>query len=133
MTKNTHVFVAVAAVMPFTTTLQATIYIPVAIAASIIPDFDFFLGLEHRTITHSLLLMTILVAPMFIIDKTLALYFFIGYLSHLILDYFTVMGVPWFYPFNKKKYSLNVCHTRDSIDLYVRLIAIFFITIYLTQ
>lgn len=133
MTKKTHIFVAAACVMPFTGP-GTLMYIPTAVLGGIFPDFDFWLGLEHRTVTHSTIAMAFLSMFMYFTasNKMWALCFAIGYLSHLLLDSLTVMGVPWLYP-NPKRYSAGVCKTRDSIDLYIRLLAIAFIVAFLKK
>ena len=66
----------------------------------------------HRTITHSfitLLIVTLFLAMLEkqITDKnTLSLVFFYAYLSHLLLDMVTLMGVPLLYPFSKNPFVL---------------------------
>lgn len=133
MTKKTHIAVATACVMPLVTP-ASLIYIPASIFGGIFADFDYKVGIEHRTATHSFLAMCFM--SMFIYftvsNKMIALCFAIGYMSHLILDYFTVMGVMWLYPF-QKRYSLGLCKTRDATDLYIRLLAIAFIALTLKK
>lgn len=41
---------------------------------------------------------------------------FFGVLSHLILDSFTVGGLPWFYPFSKKRFSLGKIKTNSTLE-----------------
>lgn len=41
---------------------------------------------------------------------------FIGILSHLILDSFTIGGLPWFYPLSKKKFSLGNIKTNSKLE-----------------
>ncbi|WP_238918751.1 metal-dependent hydrolase [Clostridium sp. YIM B02555] len=41
---------------------------------------------------------------------------FFGILSHLILDSFTIGGLPWFYPFTKKKFSLGKIKTNSKLE-----------------
>ena len=38
---------------------------------------------------------------------------FLGILSHLLLDSFTIGGLPWFYPLSKKKFSLAKIKTNS--------------------
>ena len=78
--------------------------------AATIPDIDlkFRLIMKHRTWTHSLLLCGITVAIIMQYSKYLSIIWGIGYLSHLIADSLTVMGVPFLYPFIKKKYGLKI-------------------------
>lgn len=41
---------------------------------------------------------------------------FLGIFSHLILDSFTIGGLPWFYPFSKKKVSLSKVKTNGKLE-----------------
>lgn len=56
---------------------------------------------------------------------------FIGELSHLFLDYLTKGGIPLFYPFSKRKFSLNLTVTGSKLETLIRsiLIAVFFVLI----
>lgn len=62
----------------------------------------------HRTFTHSLLasfLYTLCILPVTIPGS---IYFFIGYISHLLADSLTRTGIPFFYPFDDSNYGLKV-------------------------
>jgi inner membrane protein len=51
---------------------------------------------KHRGFTHRLYgLFLFSTACLVLFDKNIAVSFFIGYLSHLILDAFTVKGLKW--------------------------------------
>ena len=41
---------------------------------------------------------------------------FLGILSHLVLDSFTIGGLPWFYPLSKKKFSLGKVKTNSKLE-----------------
>ncbi|MBI2507942.1 metal-dependent hydrolase [Candidatus Woesearchaeota archaeon] len=56
---------------------------------------------RHRKIFHSLIFGATLSYLFFIYDKDTGLGFFLGFLSHLILDAFTKEGINFFYPFGK--------------------------------
>ncbi len=66
----------------------------------------------HRFITHSLLglfIFSLLLSLLFGLFKSTSINFnlvlvsfFIGYLSHLVMDSFTKEGVPWLLPITKK-------------------------------
>jgi len=95
------------------------VFVAILLIASALPDIDSYkskLGkkikpisflinifLGHRGIFHSpffLILTSMLIA---IINLEIAAAFFIGYLSHLVLDSLTPEGVMFFYPFSKKR------------------------------
>ena len=71
----------------------------------------------HRTLTHSILVLIILTGMLFFIAPVfITIAFFVGYLSHLILDSFTVSGVPFLYPFKKRNYGLRFCYTQGIFE-----------------
>jgi membrane-bound metal-dependent hydrolase YbcI (DUF457 family) len=70
----------------------------------------------HRGFGHSLLslfifaLIALFISGYFVDQGLAVLYavaFAAGYLSHLVLDFVTYEGVPWFWPFDEK-YSLDL-------------------------
>lgn len=87
----------------------------------------------HRTITHSVVMsvfMTILLListtmftgiPKFIYSN-LIIGFCVGWMSHLLLDLITVKGIPIYYPFIKRKYSLLKFKTSRDEELVTMLI-----------
>jgi len=95
------------------------IFIAILLIASIIPDIDSYkskigkkikplsflinIFLGHRGIFHSLFLLILISFVIAIVKTEPAIAFFIGYLSHLLLDSLTPEGVMFFYPFSKKR------------------------------
>ena len=74
---------------------------------------------EHRTITHDLLLWSI-VAIISSILFPITLGFWCGYIGHLILDAFTVAGICWGYSFHKHyfkawRYNMKNMRFRDGV------------------
>lgn len=47
----------------------------------------------------------------------------IGFISHLVLDSFTPMGIKWLYPIKKDKYGLNVGN-KDFVEGIVCLVGL---------
>ena len=81
----------------------------------------------HRTVTHSLIISLVFLSLVvgasymfrgiaFYLYSNLAIGFSIGYLSHLLLDFLTVQGIPLFYPFDKTKYRLCKFKTSKHED-----------------
>lgn len=99
----------------------------IALIGGFLPDVDsitFLLKIKwnkgHRKITHSLLFLAPFVILSFINPFFLPLA--VGILTHYVtdLDYW---GIPLFYPFTNKYYSINkVDHTKsfDSPDKYLK-------------
>lgn len=87
----------------------------VVIFASLLPDADIrkspmgkvlplWLFFNHRGFTHTIpctLLLTYL--AYWLTDWNIALSFFIGYMSHLMLDALTPMGIKWWFGHGKRK------------------------------
>ena len=96
-----------------------TIFITMLLVASALPDIDSYkskigkkvkpisflinLFFRHRGIFHSLSLLILISALISIVNHETAAAFFIGYLSHLVLDSLTPSGVMFFYPFSMKR------------------------------
>jgi inner membrane protein len=75
----------------------------------------------HRKLFHAPLAYLLLYSMSlgFITDKLLIFGvkgLFLGILSHLLLDSFTIGGLPWFYPFSKTKFSLSKIKTNGKLE-----------------
>jgi membrane-bound metal-dependent hydrolase YbcI (DUF457 family) len=85
--------------------------------SAFIPDidwamqFEWEMGNKHRKFGHNIWFMFICAFTGYFIFNSVLLFFgiIIGFLSHLIADSFTVMGVWWLYPygFDEKKFYHN--------------------------
>jgi len=96
-----------------------TIFIIILLIASVLPDIDSYkskigkkvkplsflinIFLGHRGIFHSVFLLILISLLIMLASYEITIAFFVGYLSHLILDSLTPEGVMFFYPFSKKK------------------------------
>ncbi|HET6228406.1 MAG TPA: metal-dependent hydrolase [Bacteroidia bacterium] len=101
--------------------------------ADTIPDFDVFTGivvpeaqqlLFHRGFTHSFL-FAVIMAPLMgwwfsrlfkkspATRKDWTLLFFLGFITHIVLDSFTAYGTGWFEPFNHYRVSFNTIFVAD--------------------
>lgn len=108
-----------------------------AIVGSIFPDIDHknsYIGQKtkivskainkfagHRKLFHAPLVYLLLYSmSLGMITHKLLLIgaqgLFLGILSHLILDSFTIGGLPWFYPLSKKKFSLSNIKTNSKLE-----------------
>lgn len=99
----------------------------VGILGATFPDIDYKVGIKHRTITHSILILILSSLLVSFLNKDIALVWFVNYLSHLIADSFTKSGVPFFYPFIKRKYGARLIKTGGSIDYFTIIVCIYII------
>lgn len=124
MMKRTHVAIGLAASMPIIIHNPITL---VGVIGSTFPDWDYLLGIPHRTITHSLLALFVSSGVICLFHTKVALVWFICYGLHLLGDSITKMGVPYLYPWNKKYYGYKLIKTRGAEDYFIQLLAIAFI------
>lgn len=117
--------------------VYTAIFIGSAIIGSLIPDVDHknsYIGRKskgiskainkiagHRKLFHAplaYLLLYSISAGSSLKDMQMAGIngLLLGILSHLILDSFTVGGLPWFYPLSKKKFSLGMIKTNGKLE-----------------
>lgn len=129
MKRITHIAVGVASTLPLLSVYP--FYSILGIVGATLPDIDIRLGVKHRTITHSLLMLFISTLLFALININVGFIFGLNYLIHLLLDSCTKMGVPFFYPFNKKYYGPRILKTGDQMDYFISLLAIYFIFSYL--
>lgn len=121
MLKRTHVITGVAITMPF------IIYNPIAVVGlvgSYAPDFDIKLGIKHRTITHSFLMLATTTFLISFLSSYVAFVWCMNYLLHLLTDSLTVSGVPFLYPFSKKTYGLKIFKSGKMGDHILQLLSL---------
>lgn len=94
--------------------LKQDINLALVFLLSLIPDIDLIIpGVEHRTITHSIIVLTTLSLPFFTIYKTKAIPYFIALAQHsLIGDYITggtrSEGALLLWPLTSTSYGLPI-------------------------
>lgn len=111
--------------------IENALFISSSVIGSLLPDIDHrgsYIGrrakivstvvnktLGHRGAIHSPIIMTSLTGILYFllkqkIQSSLLLFgclgLLVGIFSHILLDSFTIGGIPLLYPFSKKKYSL---------------------------
>lgn len=117
--------------------MTSAAFIGGSLIGSILPDIDHrssYIGRKtkgisktinklagHRKLFHAPLMYFLLYSASsgMLINKLLLLGIkgvFFGVLSHLILDSFTIGGLPWFYPLSKKKFSLGKIKTNSKLE-----------------
>ncbi|MBD7912338.1 MULTISPECIES: metal-dependent hydrolase [Clostridium] len=120
MIKRTHLAIGLAATIPLIMKNPISV---LGVLGAIAPDWDKYLRLKHRTITHSLVALGVSTVGLYHVNKSVALVWGICYASHLLADALTIKGVPFFYPY-KKKYGLKLLKTGDVKEYVIQLLAI---------
>lgn len=124
MMKKTHMFAGIAATIPFVT-WNNIIIVPIAVIGSFAADWDYYMGIKHRTATHSFLALIISSVVLAFFNIQLGLLWGLNYFTHLLLDSLTVTGVPLLYPMIKKSYGLRIFKTRGAEDFFLMLMLLY--------
>ncbi len=122
--KRTHINIGIAATIPLILNNPISI---IGVLGSTAPDWDYLLGIKHRTCTHSLLALALSSLIILTFNKYISLAWFINYGLHLAADSFTKMGTPYLWPLNKKYYGCKLIKTRGAEDYFIQLLALCFI------
>ncbi len=94
--------------------LRVEINIPLLFLASVLPDIDLVLGLEHRGPTHSIIVYAIAFLPIFLVYGKRCLPILVALTQHsLIGDMLTGGGVQILWPVTSQWYGLQICMASD--------------------
>jgi len=89
--------------------LDVKINVPLLFLASILPDIDLILGLEHRGPTHSLIVYVVLFVPVFWLYGKQVVPFFVALAQHSLLgDLLTGGGVQVLWPLVSEWYGAQM-------------------------
>ena len=103
--------------------------LPLLFAASVLPDIDLPIPfLMHRGPTHSLITLTVLMIPFFVIYRRRAIPYFAALLSHVLIADFFTGGIELFWPLSNGWFgALNIqttSLTNASIELTLFLLTL---------
>jgi membrane-bound metal-dependent hydrolase YbcI (DUF457 family) len=108
---------------------KVKVNLPLLLATSVLPDIDLLLRfLMHRGPTHSLLTITVLMIPFFIIYRKQAIPYCAALLSHILIGDFFTGGIQLFWPLSQGWLgALNI--DVSSLPNVIAELALFFITL----
>ena len=98
-----------------------------ALVGAMVPDIDFFFMKMHRKILHNI---WVLIAMVFaglqfsIFNNSIAIAFSIGFLSHLIADSLTPMGIKPLWPIQVPHFKGPI-RTGSAIEFVLALVLLF--------
>ena len=89
---------------------KVKVNMPLLLLASILPDVDLILQfIMHRGPTHSLVTVTVLMIPFFVVYRKQAIPYYAALLSHLLLGDFFTGGIQLFWPLSQGWFgALNI-------------------------
>ena len=109
MQKYTHLIFAFLLFILFNFIFHFPIYLSLfAFLGAMLPDLDIKIKKMHRKIFHNIWFLLITLTLLFklgLIDRTIAIIFSIGFISHLIADSLTHTGIMPFWPIEKPRFS----------------------------
>ncbi|MCR6109351.1 metal-dependent hydrolase [Bacillus sp. A301a_S52] len=127
ITTSLATIILVGDVLPVTIPLDSTIALSGLVIGSVLPDIDesrSWLGRRipiistvinslfgHRGLTHSGLILILLVAGLFHFPHVFLQAMFTGAILHIVADFFSVGGIPLIYPFSKKRSQIGIYKT----------------------
>ena len=100
---------------------------PLLFAASVLPDVDLLLPfIQHRGPTHSIITITFLMIPFFVVYRKKAIPYYAALLSHILIGDFFTGGIELFWPLSNNMFgalnfevsSLPIALTELSLFLF---------------
>ncbi|MDH7596089.1 MAG: metal-dependent hydrolase [Candidatus Bathyarchaeia archaeon] len=89
--------------------LKTDLNLPLVFLLSLLPDVDLFIPeIAHRGITHSIVLLTILFIPLFIMYQKNSVPYFVAIAQHSLLGDFITGSAQIFSPLTTTSYGLDV-------------------------
>ena len=103
--------------------------LPLLLATSVLPDVDLlFRFLMHRGPTHSILTITILMVPFFVVYRKQAIPYYAALLSHILIGDFFTGGIQLFWPLSHNWFgALNF--EVNSIPIATTELVLFLLTV----
>ncbi len=103
--------------------------LPLLLAASVLPDVDLlFRFLTHRGPTHSIITITVLMIPFFVVYRKQAVPYYAALLTHILVGDFFTGGVELFWPLSHSLFgALNFEVT--SMPIAITELALFLLTL----
>ncbi len=80
----------------------------------------------HRTFTHSLFYIVLITVGFYFIIPNLVIPVLSGGISHLVIDTFNKMPVPWLYPLRKNGFCFKLCYANrigNAVLMWVGFVA----------
>lgn len=99
--------------------LKQDINLPLVFLLSLIPDIDLLIpGVEHRTITHSIVMSIVVFLPFFMLYKTKAIPYFFALAQHILVGDFIIGETQILLPITSTWYGLGICiHSSTNVIL----------------
>ncbi len=103
------------------------INLPLLLAASVIPDLDLLFSgfMAHRGLTHSILVISVLMIPFFLTYKKAVLPYLAAILSHVFIGDLFSGGIEFLWPISKDSFGFG---SASSMYVAITELLLFFIS-----
>lgn len=99
--------------------------LPLLLAASVLSDVDLLLRfLMHRGPTHSIITISVLMIPFFVVYRKKAIPYYAALLSHILIGDFFTGGIQLFWPFSNNLFGATNL-TVHSLPIVLTELALF--------
>ena len=96
--------------------------LPLLLVASVLPDIDLLLRfLMHRGPTHSLITLTVLMIPFFVIYRKRVIPYYAALLSHVLIGDFFTGGIELLWPLSQDWFGTLYFSIASSINMIAEL------------
>jgi membrane-bound metal-dependent hydrolase YbcI (DUF457 family) len=103
--------------------------VPLLFAVSVLPDVDLLLRfLMHRGPTHSLVVISVLMVPFFVVYRKKAFPYYVALLSHVLIGDFFTGGVELFWPLSQSWFGALNFEVQSLPSVLVEL-SLFLVTL----
>ena len=97
--------------------LRRSVYLPLLFLVVVLPDIDYLLPeIGRRTVTHSVIVQTLIALPFLVIYKRRALPYLLAVWSHSLIDLANVAGVQLFWPLSTYNHPIIPYPTVRQLD-----------------
>jgi membrane-bound metal-dependent hydrolase YbcI (DUF457 family) len=97
--------------------------LPLLFLVSILPDVDLALGfIMHRGPSHSLIVITVLSLPFFIVYRKQMVPYYLVLLSHVLVGDFITGGAQMLWPISGNSYGFLYFNVKSEIDAVIEVV-----------
>lgn len=108
---------------------RVKVNLPLLLTASVLPDVDLLLSfLAHRGLTHSLIIITGLMIPFFVVYRKQAIPYYAALLPHIFIGDFFIGGAQLFWPLSQSQFGVLNINVHGLPDVISEL-TLFFVTL----
>ena len=128
-----HLAIGYLSAKVFQKLLKTDINLPMIFFLSLIPDVDLLIpGLVHRGITHSIIVLTLVFIPIFLLYRKTSIPYFVAIVQHSLVGDFLMGKAQIFWPLTSIFYGCGI-HVLSSTNISIEWASFLLAMIVLTK